>query len=196
MSTVEFKPCPFCGSINIHVMKMGYPHWVYCENCGAKIHGRVLGEEEGEKASVEAWNRRSVEDEMTLLEAIKCLKHIATLTGRNQMITVRPEGVLTDDAVANFVNWLTIGYQEYVLDDNGHVFDYRNAASAITWHDAATIFPPNDEKVLCLTRTKAGRWNHVLGYYAADLGRWVCGNNTNVLYWTELPAPPEMEGEE
>ena len=58
----ELKPCPFCGG-KAHVMKMGYPHWIYCEVCGARVHGRVVGEEEGEKASIEAWNRR-VEDEL------------------------------------------------------------------------------------------------------------------------------------
>ena len=135
-------------------------------------------------------------DDMLLSDALKDLKHIATLTGRNQRITVTPEGVLTDDAVAEFVNWLKTGYQEYVFDDNGHVFDYRNAANEIIWHDAENVLPPNDDKVLCLTRTKTGRWNHVLGYYAADLGRWVCGNNSNVLYWMELPEPPEMEDED
>lgn len=42
------------------MMKMGYPHWVYCLNCGAKVHGRKYGED-GEKASAEAWNRRVME---------------------------------------------------------------------------------------------------------------------------------------
>jgi len=54
----KLKPCPFCGG-KAHIMKMGYPHWIYCEKCGAKVHGGVVGEEEGEKASIEAWNRRS-----------------------------------------------------------------------------------------------------------------------------------------
>lgn len=54
------KPCPFCGG-EPRMMKMGYPHWVYCLNCGARVHGGKYGEEEGEKASAEAWNRRVTE---------------------------------------------------------------------------------------------------------------------------------------
>ena len=54
----KLKPCPFCGG-KAHIMKMGYPHWIYCEDCGAKVHGRVVGEVDGKKASIEAWNRRT-----------------------------------------------------------------------------------------------------------------------------------------
>lgn len=60
MSEQKLKPCPFCGG-EAKVMKMGYPHWVYCLVCGAKVHGGVVGEAEGEKASIEAWNRRQTE---------------------------------------------------------------------------------------------------------------------------------------
>lgn len=56
--TEILKPCPFCGG-EAHISKMGYPHWIYCKNCGARVHGRVVGEREGEKASIEAWNRRT-----------------------------------------------------------------------------------------------------------------------------------------
>lgn len=57
--TDRLKQCPFCGG-TAHIMKMGYPHWVYCESCGAKVHGGVIGEEEGEAASITAWNRRVI----------------------------------------------------------------------------------------------------------------------------------------
>ena len=50
------KPCPFCGG-QAHIMRMGYPHYIYCENCGAKIHGGKIGDG-AEEASVKAWNRR------------------------------------------------------------------------------------------------------------------------------------------
>ena len=58
----ELKPCPFCGG-KAKIMKMGYPHWIYCLDCGARVHGRVIGEKEGEEASIKAWNRRDGEQE-------------------------------------------------------------------------------------------------------------------------------------
>lgn len=53
----EIKPCPFCGG-RAELRKSSYPHWVVCQSCGAMIHGGVMGEKEGERASIEAWNRR------------------------------------------------------------------------------------------------------------------------------------------
>lgn len=54
----KMKPCPFCGG-EAEIMKMGYPHWIYCLKCGARVHGRVTGTKAGEKASIEAWNMRA-----------------------------------------------------------------------------------------------------------------------------------------
>lgn len=54
---VTLKPCPFCGGDPV-IMRMGFPHWIYCGTCGAKIHGHVIGDVEGERASIKAWNRR------------------------------------------------------------------------------------------------------------------------------------------
>ena len=56
---IKLKPCPFCGG-EAKMMDMGYPHWVYCTVCGARVHGGVYGGvEDGELASAEAWNRRA-----------------------------------------------------------------------------------------------------------------------------------------
>ena len=54
MSEPKLEPCPFCGG-EAKVMDMGYPHWVYCKNCGAKVHGGT----HDEKDSIQAWNRRA-----------------------------------------------------------------------------------------------------------------------------------------
>lgn len=58
----ELKPCPFCGGKAV-IQNMGYPHYIYCSSCGAKVHGHVIGAREGKKASIEAWNRRAGEKE-------------------------------------------------------------------------------------------------------------------------------------
>ena len=50
-------PCPFCGG-KADLMDMGYPHWVYCTKCGARVHGGIVGEYRGAIASIAAWNRR------------------------------------------------------------------------------------------------------------------------------------------
>lgn len=54
----KLKPCPFCGG-EAKIMKMGYPHWVYCCECGAKVHGRT----NDEKDNIKAWNRRAERSE-------------------------------------------------------------------------------------------------------------------------------------
>lgn len=55
MSEQKLKPCPFCGG-KAKLMDMGFPHWVYCEDCGAKLHGRTFCEND----SIDLWNRRAI----------------------------------------------------------------------------------------------------------------------------------------
>jgi Lar family restriction alleviation protein len=52
----ELKPCPFCGSENLIVVKEGpLSKWVACMDCYAQ--GPVeFGEEE---QAISAWNKRS-----------------------------------------------------------------------------------------------------------------------------------------
>ena len=57
----------------------------------------------------------------------------------------------------------------------------------------AIVTPDSDRRVLCLTKTKKGVLNYVLGYYAHDRKYWVCGMNSNVIAWMDLPEPPEEE---
>ena len=59
------------------------------------------------------------------------------------------------------------------------------------WIISTDRLPDSDHRVLCLTKTKKGIINYVIGYYADD--RWCCGMNSNVVAWMELPAPPEEE---
>lgn len=67
MSEYKLKPCPFCGG-EAKVMNMGYPHWVFCKNCYAKVHGRT----HDEKDSVDAWNRRQIDtDRLKISKSLK-----------------------------------------------------------------------------------------------------------------------------
>jgi len=54
----KLKPCPYCGSDDVHLEEMGYPHHVYCSNCSARITGQGY-EEEGEADAIRRWNRRA-----------------------------------------------------------------------------------------------------------------------------------------
>ena len=52
--------CPFCGGdATLQSNDFGFPHWVYCMDCGAKVHGGLQeSEEQSVIASIDAWNRR------------------------------------------------------------------------------------------------------------------------------------------
>ena len=63
---------------------------------------------------------------------------------------------------------------------------YRHA-----WLPTAGCLPDSERRVLCLTKTKKGVLNYVIGYWAD--GMWRCGMNSNVIAWMDLPEPPEEE---
>ena len=77
--------CPFCGG-KAHIMKMGFPHWIYCEDCGARVHGGTCEE----KDSIKAWNRRTGR-QLLLEDTILLEKKAQQMEVTN--ITNLPEGI-------------------------------------------------------------------------------------------------------
>lgn len=55
--SVALKPCPFCGG-EAHLMDMGWPHWVWCNECGARVQSTKFAEE-GDAEAIAKWNRRA-----------------------------------------------------------------------------------------------------------------------------------------
>lgn len=52
----ELKPCPFCGSINVHIQGDGYATHIECFDCLAIFtQGEITCDDE----LIEAWNRRA-----------------------------------------------------------------------------------------------------------------------------------------
>lgn len=57
----ELKPCPFCGSTDVHITE-AWPHYAFCLECGIKMQPAGCDfAEDGIKATAEAWNRRAAE---------------------------------------------------------------------------------------------------------------------------------------
>ncbi len=55
----QLKPCPFCGSNDIHIIN-SYPHYPFCLGCGAEIrHTPYAFAEDGVRQAAERWNRRT-----------------------------------------------------------------------------------------------------------------------------------------
>ena len=64
----------------------------------------------------------------------------------------------------------------------------------VLWSSTKDTLPDSERQVLCITRTKRGTYNYVLGYYSPELERWCCGMNSNVVAWMELPVPAGIIG--
>ena len=54
----DFKRCPYCGSMDISLMKMGYAYYVRCNHCLAHSGTRRTEDE-----AIERWNKRYVLNE-------------------------------------------------------------------------------------------------------------------------------------
>ncbi len=88
-----------------------------------------------------------------------------------------------------FMSWLEyegiIGYSDTIIErlrESGFVVE---EVEDDYWH--FNDRPANGERVLCVTQTKKGTTNIVIGYWDGDSRRWVCGMNSNVIKWAYLP---------
>lgn len=74
--------------------------------------------------------------------------------------------------------------------------DVRELLGTPLWINPAEQLPLDGERVLCVTKTKSGLLNLVIGYWDAKwsngAGRWACGMNSNVVRWSWLPQLPEV----
>ena len=93
-----------------------------------------------------------------------------------------------------FMAWLEyegiIGYTDTIIErlrESGFVVEAveDEPDRPEYWHTEGK--PADGERVLCVTQTKKGDTNIVIGYWMADPGRWVCGMNSNVIKWAYLP---------
>ena len=60
MSMKVIKPCPFCGGKAL-LQNCGWPHHVYCTECGAQTTS-ILFDKEGKAEAIKKWNRRANDD--------------------------------------------------------------------------------------------------------------------------------------
>jgi Lar family restriction alleviation protein len=61
MSEIKLKPCPFCGSHNVHLFPgyYNYADCIVCTNCKAKFQtDKYMTDEQ----MSEAWNKRAYEE--------------------------------------------------------------------------------------------------------------------------------------
>ena len=89
-------------------------------------------------------------------------------------------------------------HRTYRQDEKTMVYETKRIEDIPTaqiepkWIPCSERLPEDDDKVLCMTKTKKGNLNHVVGYHYS--GGWACGMNRNVIAWMPLPEPYE-EGE-
>lgn len=57
MNEKELKHCPFCGG-EARSINMGWSHWVWCSECGARVQSTKYAEE-GDAEVIANWNRRA-----------------------------------------------------------------------------------------------------------------------------------------
>ena len=56
----DLKPCPFCGSSDVHLMTFGIHTDVRCLDCGCRTKTYLVSNwgTDGEQKAIEIWNRR------------------------------------------------------------------------------------------------------------------------------------------
>lgn len=162
------KPCPFCGG-KAQIMHMGYPHWIYCEDCGAKVHGRVAGEVEGVRASAKIWNSR--------IDFLPRAPHGKTLTNEecveilveiwNKLVTIPPVSMEYCDAISRAQSAL-IRETKTNNDLQEKAIDVLRSTGWLQKHDKA------------LTERPHGEWQWV-DY--GGFGNWHCTNCRFIPVW-------------
>lgn len=56
------KPCPFCGSEDVRLLKQGEPRWVVCFGCDARIPSIRIDINAAIAEMINKWNRRAYEE--------------------------------------------------------------------------------------------------------------------------------------
>lgn len=99
------------------------------------------------------------------------------------------------DEFEKMAKWASYGlndpyYKKYIEKAVEVEGNWKYIPNPPEWIPISERLPEDDRHVLCLTRTKKGLCNVVIGFYFEDM--WHCGMNSNVTHWMELPEPPEV----